>query len=108
MTQERYQEAAEAPLPTKDDLMQSVYALERAEQDLRRLAERLMNQRDYSAEFPAADADSIARLLPLLHAIARGDLVVCEPVLHVCDDTHGDPVATGVEYRPATSIPGEK
>jgi hypothetical protein len=44
----------------------------------------------------------------LLRAIARGDLVVCEPVLHVCDDTHGDPVATGVEYRPATSIPEPK
>jgi hypothetical protein len=54
------------------------------------------------------EASGFKNNVALLRAIARGDLVVCEPVLHVCDDTHGDPVATGVEYRPATSIPEPK
>lgn len=48
------------------DVQQVIYALERAERRLQRLADRLFDSRDYSAEFPAEDAQRMREAIQLL------------------------------------------
>jgi hypothetical protein len=50
------------------DVLQIVYALERCERRLRLEAEALSSQGDYSAEFPAEDADRVREAIALLTA----------------------------------------
>jgi hypothetical protein len=48
------------------DVKQIVYALERARDALKRQADKLGAQGDYSAEFPAEDADRMTEAIALL------------------------------------------
>jgi hypothetical protein len=50
------------------DVRQVVYLLERAERALRAQADRLHAAGDYSAEFPAEDADRMREAIDLLRA----------------------------------------
>jgi hypothetical protein len=53
-------------VPTDEERKQIIYALERAERRNQELADKLHDQHDYSAEFPAADADQIRKAIGLL------------------------------------------
>lgn len=46
---------------------QIIYALERAASDCEALRDKLMSQSDYSAQFPASDAECIRDAIKLLH-----------------------------------------
>lgn len=60
------------PQPTDNkDIDQIIYALERARDANNRLANKLLDQRDYSAEMPAADAECIQQGIDLLMGLAR-------------------------------------
>ncbi|MGL4576890.1 MAG: hypothetical protein ACRCV9_19035 [Burkholderiaceae bacterium] len=48
---------------------QIVYAIERAERSLQRQADQLIANRDYSAEFPAADAQRMREALTILRSM---------------------------------------
>lgn len=63
----------EQPGPQVIDVRQVVYALERAERALRLQADALHVQGDYSAEFPAEDADRMLEAIALLRARPVGD-----------------------------------
>ena len=54
---------------TSYDIAQIVYALERAESRLRAEADRLSEAGDYSAEFPAEDADRMREAITLIASI---------------------------------------
>lgn len=56
----------------EDWLQQIVYALERQERALRAQADALHDQRDYSAELPAEDADRIREAVALLGLVRAG------------------------------------
>lgn len=57
---------AKTPTEPMPDVMQIVNALGRAERRLRREADALMRQHEYSAEFPDADADRMKEAIALL------------------------------------------
>lgn len=72
------------------DVQQIIYAMERAEQALEAQATQLGDQGDYSAEFPAEDAERMREGIRLLRAahnpripmpqVANGDAVLPYPV----------------------------
>lgn len=61
---------------TTEDLMQVVYALQRAESDNQQLADRLFKEGDYRAEMPAADAESIHKAIAIISKLAFGWVLV--------------------------------
>jgi hypothetical protein len=66
-------------MKTLPDIEQIIYALERQERALRAHADKLARQLDYSAEFPAEDAD---RMLEAIELLQRKEKASAEP-------THG-------------------
>jgi hypothetical protein len=56
------------PVASVIDVQQVIYALERARDQLQSLADKLHDQQDYSAEFPAEDADRMREAIALLRA----------------------------------------
>lgn len=55
----------------KVDIDQIIYALERQRESLKAHADRLIKDRDYSAEFPAADADRMQEAIMLLRGLRK-------------------------------------
>lgn len=58
-------------MPAQDPVQQIIYALQRAETMLRRQADQLLAQRDYSAEFPYEDAQRMVEAQRLLSVIGN-------------------------------------
>lgn len=63
-----YDRSCPACNPTREgiDVQQVIYALQRQARSLDDFANRLIDQRDYSAEFPAEDADRLREAVSLI------------------------------------------
>lgn len=73
-----------------DDLLQIIHALGRQERTLEEFADKLAAQRDYSAEFPAADAEAMRQAIAIIRQQIRPDQVTpadpADVVLRKLDD----------------------
>lgn len=56
-------------LPSDSGKAQIIFALERAEQSLQAQADVLLDQHDYNAEFPAADAERMREAIVLIRTL---------------------------------------
>jgi hypothetical protein len=96
----------EAPQPelSRPEIKQIIYALERAEKQLRASADRLHEAHDYSAEFPAEDADRMREAMGLLRALDvnnKGTTALCSAVTAILD---GEDTGEGVCLEPWESM----